>query len=63
MDVHQGEPGSNAIVGFEDGALADGFAANLNHFQPDINNNIVRITNANDMAAATGNFFRRFGTH
>lgn len=42
--------------------LADGFAANFNHFQPDVNNNIVRINNATDMAAATGNFLRRFGT-
>jgi hypothetical protein len=50
------------MVGFEDGALADGFAANFNHFNPDVNNNIVRITNQADLATATGNFFKRIGT-
>jgi hypothetical protein len=50
------------MVGFEDGGLADGFAASFNHFKPDVNNNIVRITNQADLAAATGNLFKRLGT-
>jgi hypothetical protein len=50
----------NALVGFEDGQLADGFAANFN--QINSNSNMLRIVNnQHELAAVSGNLFKRFG--